>query len=205
MGRSREIANPLQSLIAAAGKSLPAATGETERYRARFEHAGAAVVVLADCSSSMAESAGGRTKEAILREALGGCWPELPGAALVGFASTARRVDAPTDLPSPAGGTALHLALDAASALRPGRTLVISDGEPDDEDAALAAAGRVPGRIDVIYCGPDSNTQAIAFMRRLATAGGGVVVVRDVLRESSLRLGADVRATLGLPAPGRSS
>jgi hypothetical protein len=199
---SRELSNPLQSLIAGAAKSLPATTGATARYHARLDGAGSSVAILADVSSSMDERAGSRRKADVLGEALVTLWPELPAARLIAFGSTAREVDSPADLPAPSGGTALHLALDAAAAHRPGRTVVISDGRPDSEDAAIAAADGVPGVIDVIYCGPDSDAQAIAFMHRLARKGGGRVVVRDIAREARPRLAPALRGLLGLPGPG---
>jgi hypothetical protein len=197
-----DLANPLQALIAGAARSTPAVTGEVERTRARLDAPGAAVVVLADCSSSMAERAGARTKADLLAEALDSVLPDLPGATLIGFATTAAGLPSAAHLPAPAGGTALHLALDLAAGLRPGRTLVVSDGRPDDEARALAAAGGLPGIIDVIYCGPDDDAAAIDFMRRLARLGCGRVVVRDVVRDRTARLAPAARALLGLPGPG---
>ena len=201
-----ELSHPLQSLLRRASGALPASTGEAARYRARLSGAGTATVLLADVSSSMAESAGARPKIALLREALDSVWPSVSGAVLVAFGSIAAAVRSPADLPAPAGGTALHLALDAAAAHRPRKTVVVSDGRPDSEDAALDAAHRLPGLIDVIYCGPDSDAQAIDFLRRLARLGGGRVVVADVAREAARTgrpsLVAPVRQVLGLPAPG---
>lgn len=196
----KELANPLQALILTAGK-LPAKTGETDRFHARFSSAGTGIVILADVSGSMDEPAGGRRKIDVLRAALVGVWPELPGASLLAFSDRVTRLSSPAELPAPSGATALHLALDAAAQARPAKTLVISDGQPDAAAAALASADRLPGRIDVIYCGPDSDKEAIAFMYRLARVGGGSVVVRDVARESRPQLGGAIRAALGLPAP----
>jgi hypothetical protein len=198
---TRDLANPLQALIAGAAKALPTATGETDRFKARLSSAGQGVVILADTSSSMAESAGGRLKSQILLEALDQVWPDLPGAHLISFDSVTRDVDAPAYLPSPSGGTALHLGLAAAVAHRPAKTLVITDGRPDSEDEALAAADRLCGIIDVIYCGPDGDLTAIAFLRRLARSGGGQCYVRDVVRMARPQLGPVVRTVLGLPGP----
>lgn len=197
----RDLANPLQSLIAGAAKSLPATTGESARYKARLDGAGDSVVILADVSSSMAEGAGSRRKIDLLREALDSVHADLPAAVLIAFASTPAELPGPSALPSPAGGTALHLALDAAAQHRPRKTLVVSDGRPDDEARALESADRLPGVIDVIYCGPDGDAEALAFMSRLARVGGGRVVVRDVAREARPRLDGAVRRALGLPAP----
>jgi hypothetical protein len=197
---NRDLANPLQSLIAGAAKSLPATTGTTAHYRARLEGAGAGVVILADVSSSMNEACGQLRKIDVLRNALAGLWPELSVAQLVAFSSTSSPIDSPDDLPRPNGGTALHLGLDAAAQYHPAKTVVVSDGRPDSEAEALAAADRLRGIIDVIYCGPDSDVQAIEFMYRLARTGGGRVVVRDISRNHSL-LAPAIRVTLGLPAP----
>jgi Mg-chelatase subunit ChlD len=159
----------------------------------------ASTVLLCDVSASMDETAGRRRKIDILRDALADL--AVLKAQLVAFSTHAMPVARPQDLPEPDGGTALHHGLDAAARYRPSRTVVISDGRPNSQRAALAAAERVPGRIDVVYCGPDSDIVAIDFMRRLARVGGGQVVIRDLARGHAL-LAGDVRAMLGLPAPG---
>jgi hypothetical protein len=85
--------------------------------------------------------------------------------------------------------------------VQPARVIVISDGQPDDEAAALKAADELGCRIDVIYCGPDYDAKAIAFMQRLARLGCGECVVEDVVRAAGgLRLTAAVQR-LALPAP----
>jgi Mg-chelatase subunit ChlD len=179
----RDLANPLQNLIAKASTSLVKTTGETARAARRVGDPGAPVVILCDTSGSMDEAAGCRRKIDHLREALESVWGS--GPVLV-FSSSVSRLDALAHLPAPSGGTALHLGLDAAGELRPRKTIVISDGQPDSEADALTAADRLPGAIDVIYCGPDSDALAVAFMRRLARAGGGTVVVHDLRRTQEL-------------------
>ena len=159
---TRDLSNPLQSLIAGAAKALPQATGQTERFKARMNGGGQGVVILADVSGSMSESAGSKRKIAVLQDALESLWPDLPDARLIAFSSIAATLASPADLPTPNGGTALHLGLDAARAIQPAKTVVISDGRPDSEDAALASAECLGGVIDVIYCGPDSDHEAIA-------------------------------------------
>jgi hypothetical protein len=122
----------------------------------------------------MNDPAGGRTKWEHLREALTQSWQ--PGIRVITFSSTPSEIAKPEDLPKPSGGTALALALTAISELRPSSTLVISDGLPDDPVAALSAADKLSGLINVIYCGPDSNAGAQAFMSQLAKRGCGRVV-----------------------------
>ncbi|KAI93540.1 hypothetical protein T281_16040 [Rhodomicrobium udaipurense JA643] len=165
---------PLGRILAGAKKSLPAETGATARIDARFAGASGAVVILADVSGSMAESAGVRRRIEVLREAL---TPLPAGARLVAFSATAREV---SEVPEPEGGTALHAALEYAARYSPSKTIVVSDGQPDDKTAALEAARRLTGIVDVIYCGPDSDREAIEFMRSLAKIGLGNVVVRPL-------------------------
>jgi Mg-chelatase subunit ChlD len=52
------------------------------------------------------------------------------------------------------------------------RFIVISDGQPDDEAAALAEAARFVSRIDTVFVGPNGDPGA-QFLKRLAAASGG--------------------------------
>jgi hypothetical protein len=193
------LSNAFAGVIAQAAKS-PAQTGVTEKFARRLVGAGTNSLVLLDVSASMQESVGTVRKIDLLRNALAAVLPASP-AALIAFNSAPVRINSLADLPSPAGSTALHLALNAAAASLPRHTLIVSDGQPDDEAAALAAADRLTGLIDVLYVGADGDAAAIAFMRRLARTGGGRVVVHDVTKQAQPRyLGAAIRGLL--PALG---
>ena len=167
---SRTLALPLQRLIARAAET-PRDTGDSARYRARHASAGSAQVILCDVSSSMADRVAGGTKHRLLCQALDQVY--RPEHVLIGFNSAVRRAAGPAELPAPSGGTALELGLAAAAQCNPAATLVISDGEPNNPNAALAMAEHLPGTIDVIYCGDESNRSAVDFMRRLARLGCG--------------------------------
>jgi hypothetical protein len=52
------------------------------------------------------------------------------------------------------------------------RFVVISDGQPDDESAALDVARQFTSRIDTVYIGPEGGTGR-AFLQRLARESGG--------------------------------
>lgn len=52
------------------------------------------------------------------------------------------------------------------------RFVVISDGEPNDENKALAVARTFKSRIDCVFIGPAGDPGA-DFLRRLAAASGG--------------------------------
>lgn len=188
--------------IIAQAAETPRQTGETARVQKRLGGASDALLILADVSSSMDEMASSRTKYDLLREALGQARRTAPNARLVTFASWPLEIAPGQDLPLPSGSTALDAALEYAIPLRPRWTLVISDGQPNDPDAALAAVDRITGTVDVLYCGPDGDVKAIAFMRRLARLGGGRVTVHDVVKAA--KGGRAELATLVqglLPAP----
>ena len=163
------------------------------------------MVILADTSGSMADTAGSRAKIDLLREAVAETWEGLHPSVrrLVRFDSAALSLYSPAELTEPSGGTAMHLGLRTAGNVQPTRVIVISDGQPDDAAEALKAADELGCRIDVLYCGPDSDAASIAFMRRLARVGCGECVVEDVVRAAGgLRLTAAVKR-LALPAPER--
>lgn len=198
--------NPLQAIIAGVARATPAETGRVAAFRRRLDpRPGRPIVILCDTSSSMDDAAGSRRRIEVLREALDRVLPDCPSARIIAFGSTAAEVPSASRLPEPAGGTALHLALDLAAKLDPSQTLVMSDGQPDSESAAMAAADRVAGRIDTIFCGPDSDRAGRDFMARLARAGCGATMHADLARSSSLALGLMVREQLGLPCHPKGS
>lgn len=52
------------------------------------------------------------------------------------------------------------------------RFIVISDGQPNDQEAALREAKTFTSRIDTVFVGPEGDPGA-AFLKRLADASGG--------------------------------
>jgi len=77
------------------------------------------------------------------------------------------------DVPAEAGGsTPLADAINFSKANSATRLVVISDGEPDDKDAAMNAAMLFLGRIDVVFVGRP-GCGGSAFLDRLARATGG--------------------------------
>jgi len=202
-GMTNDLSRVFEGVIAQAAKT-PHETGETRPFQRRLEGATDAVLILADVSSSMIEMAGARRKADLLEEALAGVRFGRPQAHVIAFSSWPQEVHPGCPLPVPSGGTALHQALAYTEPFRPRQTLVISDGRPDDEAKALSAADSLTGIIDVIYCGPDGDAEAIAFMRRLARAGGGRVVIHDVVkaaRTGPAELTSAVKGLLPPPNP----
>lgn len=199
-------------ILQAAAVELPKETGAVAKFEenkkrldARMVGATNRSVLLCDTSGSMNEKAGRARKIDTLRQALGFVWPDVTSAgpsSIVAFDSVPVMVASPADIGEPGSSTALHLALEMAARHKPSRTIVLTDGHPDSEDAALAAAALLTGRIDVIYIGPDGDKEAIAFLRRLATVGCGTVTVHDLKKRSggARELMIATKAVLALPA-----
>src|SRR3990172_9306655 len=88
---------------------------------------------------------------------------------MVAFSDAASLIDA---LPEPQGGTDLAGAIDFCRLQHAVHLIVISDGEPDDGPAALAAATRFGGIIDAFYVGPDGGKGG-TFLAQLCVAAHG--------------------------------
>jgi Mg-chelatase subunit ChlD len=72
------------------------------------------------------------------------------------------------------------------------KLVLISDGEPNDEEAALKAAAKFTSKIDTIFVG-DETGSGREFLRKLSAATGGVSIVNktenlNLLSENITRL-----------------
>lgn len=173
-----DLVNPLESILKTAA-SLPE-SGALKPYTQRLNvNSSNLSIILLDTSGSMAETieSGGR-KIDVLRQALNR--PLFQNEVALAFHSISHQLKSLQDIPEPAGGTALHFALSQASSYNPKATLVISDGQPDDPEQALAEAGKLSGIINTLYIGSDRDKQAIAFMRQLARIGCGRAANCDI-------------------------
>jgi Mg-chelatase subunit ChlD len=152
-----------------------------------------ATLILADVSGSMQ---GSKIKR--LRSELRVLWPEIK-ARLMSFADRFQWHESPDHLPEPHGGTDLAGALELAATVWPSEVIVISDGLPADEEAAIQAARMIPGTISVLFVGSDDDQRGLAFLRRLAAVGGGQFAHRDLAK--NLSIAGEVRGMLALPPP----
>lgn len=142
-------------------------------------------VILFDRSSSMDErdAPGKLTRFELAVSELAKLQAQCPGrVAIVQFNDECSFQ--PGGVPDkPAGTTDLAGALELVKRKQmdsPGmRIIVISDGEPDDEAAALTLAKKFANRIDVVYCGPADKPDGRDFLRRLSAASGGQLVTAD--------------------------
>lgn len=189
---ANEISNPLLDIIRKAA-AKPVTDGPMAKRAQRFDHATATVVVAIDGSGSMVDHIGstGMSKWDQARIALRDVCLGNPEIILISFSSGARIVPNASQLPADlmqaavqgyGGGTDLTAALKLAKGLRPRKTIIISDGMPDNQQTALEVAEQITGAVDTIYCGPDSHP-AIAFLRQLAHDNAGEPLVWDGLRE----------------------
>ena len=139
-------------------------------------------VCLLDVSGSMGshDSRGGQRRFDVAVEELGNLQRQHPGKiAVMGFSDHPEW--APSGFPTfQGGGTDLTNALQFGLALDGTVTfIVLSDGEPNDEESALRTAKQFTSRIDTVYVGPPDDRRGLDFLRRLAAASGGQSVVAE--------------------------
>ena len=144
-------------------------------------------VILVDCSASMdaRDSRGGRRRFDVALEELAVLQQRMPGKiAVIAFSSSVQFVPGGQP-PFLCASTDLAAALQFAKmADVPGmRFVVISDGDPDDAQGALAIAATYQNRIDTIYVGPESYPTGRRFLEQLATAKGGQSLTADRAQE----------------------
>lgn len=136
--------------------------------------------VMVDVSGSMMASDAGneRTRYDVACQQLETLQNENPGEiAVAAFSNSASF--SPSGVPVLQGGMT-----DMAKALKMMlmadntdiRLVLISDGEPDDEEKALKIASQFKSKIDTIFVGSETG-MGREFLRRLAAATGGVAVV----------------------------
>ena len=146
--------------------------------------------LLLDCSSSMeGDVEPGCSKWSALRRLL----PQFLGVRRFAFASDCRSV---TDLPRPSGTTDMAGAFAAVKRAGIRHAVLITDGEPDSEAAALREAKGL--RLDIFYVGPPPRP---AFLDQLAAATGGTSHSSTLNPRGVGRLTASVKQILALP-PG---
>jgi len=157
-------------------------------------------LILVDRSGSMGLTAiGGKTRIQCVREALA---PFKNRAHVLAFNERCDEVDCDA-IPGASGGTNLAGALQVAETLEPIHVLVMCDGEPNSKPQALEWAAKIATQclIDALYIGPESDGEAIAFMKELASVGHGRFSMFSLNEQSPLLLGQRVATLLALPDP----
>jgi Mg-chelatase subunit ChlD len=147
---------------------------------------GADIIALVDVSGSMSarDSRGGRSRYEVACDELAKLQQANPGAiAVVAFSHCVEF--APSGVPPFLNGrTNLAEALRFVSvADGTVRFIVISDGQPDDPDAALRVAKSFTSPLDCVYVGPESERSGADFLQRLANVHGGRYAVASKAAE----------------------
>jgi hypothetical protein len=145
------------------------------------------VIIIVDTSGSMdqKDSRGGRSRYQVACDELGKLQASLPGKiAVISFSSDVQFCPAGVATYF-GGGTNLAKALEFIKiADVPGmQFILISDGQPDDEQAALRIARIFDNKISVIYVGPEDQPSGRDFLQRLAAATGGKAITADRAKE----------------------
>lgn len=153
-------------------------------------------IVLVDVSGSMSDhdARGGKSRWEVACAELEELQGRLPGKiAVVSFAHEV--MFCPAGMPNAPGGQT-----DLARALRFVKVadvegmkfVLISDGEPNDEQAAMTAARGFRNPISVIFVGPEERAAGRAFLQQLAAATGGSAMTVDRAGKVAGELGAGV-------------
>jgi hypothetical protein len=181
--------NPLLAIVRTAA-TLPE-TGMANNYQHRLGSGNNHVrVILLDRSGSMEQYVGNSHDRRIdiLRQAIEKInWQNY---RLFAFDSDTTEVNSPDLIPEPRGSTNLDLAIDTIVPLHPCETLIVCDGEVDDETATLAAAAKLSGIISCLYIGDDKGP-GVDFMRQLAKIGCGKIYVQDIT-QGAIALGRSI-------------
>ena len=191
------LVNPLASIIQAASQ-LPE-TGIAANYHRRIGTGNPDIrCLLLDTSGSMSMECKGKDRRIdVLRKAVEAL--EWQSYRLFTFDSFCVEIPNPSALWATGGGTALDLGLREIAKLNPSQTVIISDGEPNDEQDALIAAESLTGTISTIHIGDDRDKAAITFMRKLANLGCGNTYIQDLGR-GHVELGAAINRLMLRPS-----
>src|SRR5579872_3281205 len=194
---SEALYHPLSEIVRRAAQRKITEDPREAKIKARLDDASDEVVLLIDTSGSMNDPIGDMAmhKSEHAQVALDDLLANYPKIRVFAFGSRCVEI-LNGKLPWPAGGTDMAGALKSIAHIRPRKTVIISDGMPDNADRAKEAAEKLTGVIDTIYCGPDGHP-AISFLRSLCRLSGGV----HVTWEGRHTLTGPVRALIGAPQP----
>ncbi len=140
-------------------------------------------VALVDVSGSMStnDSRDGQRRYDVACQELAKLQEKFPGkVAVISFATVAKFC--PGGTPTHEGGgtdVAEALKFTKIADVEGMRFFLISDGQPDDETAAMKVAGTYKCRIDTIYVGAMNDTYARNFLTQLASNSGGQALTAD--------------------------
>ncbi|MEW6213004.1 MAG: vWA domain-containing protein [Acidobacteriota bacterium] len=178
-----------KALILARKQGLKAQSSLTEFVKSKT--ADESALLICDVSGSM-----DGTKIIRLREVIN----RLRQARQLSLLAFGNSVSLVTELPGAGGGTPMAEALRLAATQKPRRAILLSDGEPDDASAALAAARELTMagcKLSCVYIGPEGG-EGYRFLKRLAAEAHGEMANVDLLgQEAPSQLEAKIVGLLG--------
>jgi hypothetical protein len=153
-------------------------------------------ILLCDVSGSMEWTVGTseRTRRDKLIEAVTRVVAQQPGIRVFAFNDHCLPVPDPQHMPEAEGGTDLAGALRTLREYRPERLVLVTDGEPDNEGKALAAALQLNSVIHVLFVGDETRPDVIRFLNKLRSC-----TRKGMLGKSQVRGSCG-----GSPAPRRT-
>ena len=145
--------------------------------------------LLLDTSGSMSSHTNdGRRMIDALRDLV----QEFPSTRQFAFDSTVEEIPAGERIPEPRGNTDMAKAFAYLKANDLTHAILITDGQPNNEAAALHEAQGL--RLDIFYVGPKPEPP---FLRQLAQATGGQYGATSLTKEGSNKIADGIKGLLG--------
>lgn len=141
-------------------------------------------IIIVDTSGSMHthDSRGNKSRFEVACEELASVQANLPGkVAIISFNDKTQFCPYGI-LEPPMGGTDMTNALQFAKVaddITGMHFVLVSDGEPDNDNSALEVARTYKNHIDTIYVGPEREGRGRSFLEKLASVTGGKSVTAD--------------------------
>lgn len=172
-----------------------------KRALAKRFNSGTSDVLLVDCSGSMAShDAEGQRRIDGARKCVDTLRQNKLEFTQIVFSATPELSDI---IPEPSGSTDLAAAIYKAAEHRPRRLIIVSDGHPDDEAAALEAMNSLPSGIviDTFFVGTPPHGEA--FLKTLAARHGGTFGATTKLSELAGKIMGALTANAESLTPSR--
>jgi len=156
-------------------------------------------LLLVDCSGSMHDLVEGTARKIDKLRSVVETLRQTHPVPVAAFGVGHGGVQLVEHIPEPSGTTPLHSAIDFARIQEANHLVVVTDGVPDSEPAALEAARLFGGSIDVFFIGNErtlDGARGAAFCARLAKQSGGSCGVTDLTGEPK-KLASGIAGLLG--------
>jgi hypothetical protein len=109
------------------------------------------------------------------------------------------------EVPEPHGNTDLAEAFKEIGQVRPSSVTLITDGQPDDTEAAHAAGLLLNCPINICFVGDEDETRAVEFCRRLCEATKGTFATEVLTLAAIEKTTHTIRKMLGDGTPMTAS